>query len=49
MTEQPNTQPPADDDGSHASVGKDVAQPGGGRTDREAAVDEAMGQGEEEG
>ncbi len=49
MTEQPDTPSPADEEGSHASVGKDVAQPGGGRTDREAAVDEAMGQGEEEG
>ena len=48
MTEQPNPpSQPGDDEGSHASVGKDVAQPGGGRTEREAAVDEAMGQGDD--
>ncbi|TQN42513.1 RNAse Z [Blastococcus colisei] len=47
MTEQPNTtpQPVADDEGSHASVGKDVERPGGGRTDAETTVDEAMGTG----
>ena len=48
MTEQPTTPDrPGDEEGSHASVGKDVAQAGGGRTDREAAVDEAMGQGDD--
>ena len=32
-------------EGSHASVGKDVDQPGGGRTTGETTVDEAMGGG----
>ena len=46
MTEQPTAPDrPGDEEGAHASVGKDVAEPGGGRTDREAAVREAMGQG----
>ena len=47
MTEQPDAAPqPGDvEDGSHASVGKDVARPGGGRTEGETSVDEAMGQG----
>jgi hypothetical protein len=48
MTEQqPNTTSgPADDaEGSHASIGKDVERPGGGRTDAETTVDEAMGTG----
>ena len=48
MTEQPDTplQPGEDDEeGSHASVGNDVAQPGGGRTAGETTVDDAMGQG----
>ncbi len=35
-----------DEDGSHASVGKDPAAAGGGRTEGETAVDDAMGQGE---
>ncbi len=47
MTEQPDPQPQSgeDADGSHASVGKDAAQPGGGRTAGETTVDDAMGQG----
>ena len=47
MTEQPDTplQPGDDEEGSHASVGKDAAQPGGGRTAGETTVDDAMGQG----
>lgn len=46
MTEQPDRSRPADgDEGSHASVGKDVEQPGGGRTEGETAVDEATGTG----
>ncbi len=45
MTEQP-TEPhePADEAPvSHASTGRDVEQPGGGRTGGETSVDEAMG------
>ena len=47
MTEQPNTPLASGDeeDGSHASVGKDVGQAGGGRTEGETAVDDALGQG----
>ncbi|SNR24069.1 hypothetical protein [Blastococcus mobilis] len=47
MTEQPDTplQSGDEEDGSHASVGKDVGRPGGGRTEGETAVDDAMGQG----
>ena len=47
MTEQPDAAPePGDvEGGSHASVGKDVARPGGGRTESETTVDEALGQG----
>ena len=47
MTEQPDTPAPGGDDenGSHASVGKDPGRPGGGRTEGETAVDDAMGQG----
>ncbi len=45
MTERPTApgQPPDDDEGSHASVGKEAERPGGGRTESETAVDEAMG------
>lgn len=32
-----------EDEGSHASVGADVAHAGGGRTRGETSVDEAMG------
>ena len=48
MTE-PGTsgQQPADDQGSHASVGDDPAQPGAGRTESQTTVDEDMGTGEE--
>lgn len=47
MTEPENTTPEQsqDDEGSHASVGKHVERPGGGRTDAETSVDEAMGTG----
>ena len=45
MSETDSTrQPGTEDDGSHASVGGDVAAPGGGRTESETSVDEAMGQ-----
>jgi hypothetical protein len=33
----------AEDASSHASSGKDVERPGGGRTGGETSVDEAMG------
>ncbi len=47
MTE-PGTsgQQPGDDQGSHASVGDDPAQPGAGRTESETTVDEDMGAGD---
>jgi hypothetical protein len=47
MTEQPDTapQPSVEEEGSRASVGKDPGRPGGGRTEGETAVDDAMGQG----
>ena len=47
MTETPGTppQPGGDAEGSHASVGNDVDRPGGGRTDDEVAVDDALGSG----
>jgi hypothetical protein len=32
-----------EDESSHASTGRDVEQPGGGRTGGETSVDEAMG------
>jgi hypothetical protein len=44
MTEQQNTPRPADDEGSNASVGKDADRAGGGRTEGETAVDDALGQ-----
>ncbi len=37
---------PGTDQGSHASVGNDVEQAGGGRTESETAVDEALGEGD---
>ena len=51
MTEQQNTPQPADEEGSRASVGDDsgrpdVARAGGGRTEGETAVDDALGQGD---
>lgn len=49
MTEQP-TEPrePADEaPASHASTGRDVDEPGGGRTEGETSVDEAMGAGDD--
>jgi hypothetical protein len=47
MTEQPDAprQPGDDEDTSQASVGKDPGRPGGGRTEGETAVDDALGQG----
>jgi len=47
MTEQPDPpiQPDDGEDGSQASVGKDPGQSGGGRTEGETAVDDAIGQG----
>jgi hypothetical protein len=47
MTEQPETPQPSDEDedGSRASVGKDPGRAGGGRTEGETAVDDAIGQG----
>lgn len=48
MTEPSNTFPsPSDEEGSHASVGKDVSQAGGGRTESETAVDDALGAGDD--
>jgi hypothetical protein len=49
MTQPPNgpSQPLDDDEGSHASVGGDVDQAGGGRTEGETTVDEAMGTGDD--
>ena len=51
MSEPQNapSQPVDDDQGSHASVGKDAAEPGGGRTESETAVDDALGAGDETG
>jgi len=48
MTEQPGTPRPSsdDEDASQASAGKDPARPGGGRTEGETAVDDALGQGD---
>ncbi|WP_369135701.1 hypothetical protein [Modestobacter sp. I12A-02662] len=48
MTEQPN-QPDsvAEEEGSHASTGADVDQPGGGVTEGETTVDEAIGSGDD--
>jgi hypothetical protein len=47
MTEKPETSPrPGDDeDDSQAGTGKDPGRAGGGRTEGETAVDDAMGQG----
>jgi hypothetical protein len=47
MTEPGTGQRATDDDGSHASVGEDPSQAGGGRTQSENAVDEDMGTGDE--
>ncbi len=47
MTEPGTTGPqPADDDGSHASIGDDPSQAGSGRTEGETTVDEDMGAGD---
>jgi hypothetical protein len=44
MSEQPTSPAePTEGEASHASVGGDVARAGGGRTEEETAVDEAMG------
>jgi hypothetical protein len=47
MTEQPDTTPqPGDDEqGSQASAGKHAGRLGGGRTEGETNVDDALGQG----
>ncbi len=47
MSEQPDTpvQAGGGEEGSHASVSKDVDRPGGGRTEGETTVDDALGQG----
>jgi hypothetical protein len=48
MTEQPDAAGrPEDAERPHASVSPDVARAESGRTDREAAVDEAMGSGDD--
>jgi hypothetical protein len=39
-------QQPEDDEGSHASVGQDPSQAGGGRTEGQTTVDEDMGAGD---
>jgi hypothetical protein len=45
MSEQTNQphEPVDEDESSHASTGRGVEQPGGGRTGGETSVDEAMG------
>ena len=50
MTE-PGTEgrPPAEDAGSHASVGEDPSQAGAGRTESQTAVDEDLGAGDQPG
>jgi hypothetical protein len=46
MTEQPDPTPQPDtEEGSRASAGSDPARAGGGRTEGETAVDDALGQG----
>ena len=40
---QPTESTPQDEQGSHASVGQDPAQAGGGRTEGETTVDDALG------
>jgi hypothetical protein len=47
MSEQPDTapQPNVEEDDPRAGAGKDPARPGGGRTEGETAVDDAIGQG----
>ena len=48
MTEPGSSgQQPDDDEGSHASVGEDPSQAGGGRTESENAVDEDLGTGDD--
>jgi hypothetical protein len=47
MTEQqPAPQQPDDDAGAGTPTGRDVAHAGGGRTEGETAVDDALGQGD---
>ncbi|WP_158580000.1 hypothetical protein [Geodermatophilus marinus] len=45
MTEPEDRRQPGDDE-SHASVGGDAGTPGAGRTERETAVDDDLGQGD---
>ncbi len=49
MSEPSNAaqEPVAEEAASHAGTGRDVEEPGGGRTGGETSVDEAMGAGEE--
>jgi hypothetical protein len=48
MTEQqPAPQEPDDDVGAQTATGRDVAHAGGGRTEGETAVDDALGQADE--
>jgi hypothetical protein len=47
MTEQQPTPQPSDDDvGAQTATGRDVRHAGGGRTEGETAVDDALGQGD---
>jgi len=48
MTEQqqPTSPEPEDDAGAQTATGRDVAHAGGGRTEGETAVDDALGQGD---
>jgi hypothetical protein len=48
MTEQPGTPRPSgdDEDTSRASEGRDPSRSGGGRTEGETTVDDALGQGD---
>jgi|tagenome__1003787_1003787.scaffolds.fasta_scaffold17257738_2 hypothetical protein len=47
MSEQSNEPDRPAEEGSHASTGKDVDQPGGGVTEGETRVDEAIGGGDD--
>ena len=46
MTEQQNTPKPSDEEDARASAAGDVTRAGGGRTEGETAVDDALGQGD---
>ncbi len=49
MSEPGTNGQPADDDGSHASVGDDPSQAGSGRSEGETTVDEDIGTGDPSG